>query len=331
LAVEGSLSLLSSGGLQGVVLYQNVFPSVYLGQTSGVSFRNSFFVEQPEKVVTALLEVGIIASSSTIRGLVLSVNGITLTREFKPLTCAPYGEKMFCKAVYDIKPVVESKPATAWTVEIEYRGLHELAVEHLGLLVLRGHESAENRHAYYSGALSLRPGDSYEIRLLGEAAEGELRIVALIPSQEASLVVEAGGSAHRLQGSGFNEYSIPVSSLESVVLRHEGGGSYYPREILVSAVLAYHVKAPEPVIEARLVRMEQGRATVEIANAGGEAAHNIIVVSFSKGNVLERKIIERIEPGQAQRLDLKAEPGGSIRVIWRYLDKTIFRDIKLKR
>ncbi len=333
MSAGSGLSLLSSGALNGVLLYHNVFPSVFLGQTSGVSFRNNFSLDEPERIRRAFLEVGLITQEPLIRGFIVSLNGITLTREFKPINCSPYGERLFCKAVYDVEPIVRAKPTSTWSLEIEYRGLREVMLAHVGLLVAREHESASSSHAYLSGALSLKPGESTALQLPSRLEEGaEARIVAVLPSSEARLViepVEAPGSG--LQGSGLVEHAFRVPpGTDRITLRHVGGGSYYPRELVVSSLLIYRVKAPVPVIEVSLKSLEEGHAIIVVSNRGDADVGNVIVVSFSKGNVLERKILSSLKPGEEVEVKIRAEQGGSVRVIWRYLDRTLFREIKLR-
>ena len=328
--MQAGLQLLLRHSGSGLVLYHNVFPNVYIGQTGGTVFRSSFPLEEPGRVASAYLELGLSVPPARLGGFALTVNGITLTREFKPSACSSMGDRLFCKMVFDVTPVVKSKRPESLNVEVEHRGMHEAGLGHLGLLLLVGHESASSELAYYSGALSLPPGASHEVKIPEGIEAGEARLVAYIPHAAARLVVENGGSREELGGTGFAEYTVAV---RDGVLRlvHEGPGSYYPHEIVVSSILLYRMKAPEPRVEARLVSVESGAVEVEVANAGGAEVANLVVVAFSRGVISDRVIIDKLAPGEAKRLRLKAPGDSIIRIIWRHLDRTVFRELRPHR
>ncbi len=321
-----------SDDIRGVVYYNNVFPNVNLGQASGTRFSTTFGVENPSRVHRAFLELGLVVSDMSRLGFIVLFNKVTVTREFKPAACASLGDdRKFCKVVYDATPIIASKPSNSCRVEVEYRGMREVTLAHLGFLVLQEHPDATTRLAYLSGALSLEPSASTSVALPGPIDSPEVRVASFIPHSSAALRLTAGGSSATLRGHGFNEHTVRMSgSVDAISIEHVGDGRYYPREVLLSSILVHATNAPQPVLEASATIIAQGRVRVDITNKGSAPARNVIVVVLHKGMVLARRIIESIEEKGQATLELPVEPGSTVRVIWRHLDRTLFREVKLR-
>ena len=321
-----------SDEIQGVVYYSNVFPNVSLGQASGTRFSTTFGIENPPQVRRAFLELGLVVSDVSRLGFIVLFNKVTVTREFKPAACANLGDDhKFCKVVYDATPIIASKSLNNCHVEVEYRGMKEVTLTHLGLLVLQEHPDATTRLAYLSGALSLEPNTSTNVALPSLIDFPEIRVSGFIPHSSAALRLTAGGSSATLKGHGFNEYTVKISgSVGAINIEHVGNGRYYPREALLSSILVHATNAPQPILDASATVMAQGRVRVDITNRGSAPARNVIVVVLHKGMVLARRIVESIEEKGRATLELPAEPGSTVRVIWRHLDRTLFREVKLR-
>jgi len=330
----GSLQLYLSGHGSIDLLYENSLPEIALGGSShptsySVVFEHSL---KASAIDRALLEVGIRASSMEIPRWKISFNDVVLTREFKPLICVETSDGFFCKLIFDVTPIVTSKQKYEHKVEIEYMGVKELILYHIGLLMLGSYEAARSLYGFWSGAISLQPSNSIDIVLPQKFDRAKARIVAYLPHTDASLVVSTSSSTTVISRStGMNEFTVELEDASYLRLEHQGPGGYYPKEVLVSSILVYQIEIPEPSIEVSY-NPNNGNIELNISNNGSDSAENVVVVSIAVGNVIDRKVLGELKPGQSQTVSLNIKQGSTntIRVIWKHRGKTMFKDIKVK-
>ncbi len=325
--VDGGLPVAASGKGASVVVYENVLPGITVGQSSHTRFRTDFVLLEGLEAVRAVLEIGVVASSQRVGGFRIGFGRVTLTREFKPQVCSSFGERIFCKFVYDVTPVIRSTHSNSFKVEVEDYSIESIVVEQVGFLVEYSYPGAATKYCLCSGALTLAPREAYRLSLGSIFASPELRFVGFVPHTEA--VVTVNGS--RIPGNGFVEHSIVArGSLGSVTVAHESDGSYFPRHALASSILVVESRVPMPSLAIGEAYRSEGRIIVKIRNTGSIGASNVIVVALSKGMVVDRKVVERVEAGSEKLVELKAEESVTVRVIWRHVGRTFFREVKVK-
>lgn len=330
----GNLQLYLSGHGSIDLLYENSLPEITLGGSGHPTSYSVVFEHSLKASVVdrALLEVGIRASSMEIPRWKISFNDVVLTREFKPLICVETSNGFFCKLVFDVTPIVTSKQKREHRVEIEYIGVKEFTLDHIGLLMLGSYEAARSLYGFWSGAISLQPGSSVDITLPQRFDHAKARIVAYLPHTDASLVVGTdSGTTVISRSTGMNEFTVELEDVSYLRLEHQGSGGYYPKEVLVSSILVYKIEVPEPSIEVSY-NLDNSSVELNISNNGSDAAENVVVVSIAVGNVIDRKVLGELKPGQSQTIALSIKQGSTntIRVIWKHRGKTMFKDIKVK-
>ncbi|KSW12338.1 hypothetical protein CF15_06250 [Pyrodictium occultum] len=316
------------------LVYENSLPEVTLGGSGHPTTYSTTFEHgiRSATVDKALLEVGARSATMEIPRWKVLFNGVVVTREFKPSICARMGDGFFCKLVFDVTPIVNSKRRKDHTVGIEYMGVREFVVDHVGLLLMGSYDTVRSFYHFWSGAISLKPGDVIELSLPGRLSGMKARIVAYIPHTSASLVVSTGEGTSTISKSvGTNEFALDIGDAVQLRLEHKGTGEYYPRELLVSSILVYRIEAPEPRIEASY-SVSADALKLEVSNAGDDRAENLVVTVFAVGNVVDRAVVGELKPGESKTLNLRLKPGSTntVRVIWRHRGKLMFRDIRLR-
>ena len=317
---------LDKQAFDGTAVYDIVFPGIQLGQSSTTVFDAAFnlYGDRPESV---LLDIAVsLGSVSRPAGFRIESNGVTISREFKPSMCINADGRVICRLVYDVTPIVKSKNASEVKVKVENFGVNPISLEHVGVIGLQNVEGALSDIMYYTGALVLEPMEVYRIELGKNIRNARVHLVAYIPHSSANIEV----NGRSVTGVGFGEHVVHVGDITSIEIGYHGRPDVYPRSAIITSLLVVGGNIPRPRIETRLRRVNTQHAEVEIVNAGTAPAENVIVVSISRGIIVERKVLGRVEPGQHRIAEIKIKEDSSIiRVIWRYMGEVSIREIRL--
>lgn len=317
---------LDKQGFSGTAVYDVVFPGIQLGQSSTTVFDAAFnlYGDRPESV---LLDIAVSLSSvSGPAGFRIESNGVTISREFKPSTCINVDERIVCRLIYDVTPIVKSKNVDEVKVKIENFSVNPINLEHVGVVGLQNVEGALSDIVYYTGALVLEPMEVYRIELGKNIRNARIHLVAYIPHSSANIEVNGRSVA----SAGFGEHVVHVGDITSIEIGYRGRLDVYPRSAIITSLLVVGGNIPRPRIEARLRKVDESNAEIEIVNAGTAPAENVIVVSISRGIIIERKVLGRVEPGQHLTTQVKIKEESSIiRVIWRYMGEVNIKEIRL--
>ncbi len=338
----GSLELYSSRMLRGDLVYDYITPLTRLGGLSNpihTSYKLEASTESGARLVEAYLEVAITSPEPYLRYWRLWLDGVAITREFKPLTSVRAGNHVFSKIVFNVTPILNPSKREH-VVAISYEGGREIIIDHVGLLVIyEADECKEKSYAYLSGALLLDPGDYYTVPLsipLPSSGELNIRVYGVMPARQARLTISVNGEALTSYGGYMGGVEVvahrelkPTDKLV-VELRHEKPAiQYYPRYIKVSSLLVEVGPRREPVIDVEASPEADG-IRVSVRNNGTATAENVILLSVSKGMVLDRKFVGELRPGAAVVEKLKGVDASLVRVVWRYKGKTMFKDYRVK-
>ncbi len=342
---DGSMHKFLDKVFGGDVVYTCVFPQKVLG---GLTLSRETIpldlVPPPNaELEYSLLEIGVLTPHTSVEWRV-KVNGINVTKEFKPLSTSKIGDKLFAKLVYDITSILktpESLKRKRVNVTFKREGGEPLTIEHIGIIALFSSGEAKSLVKYYSGASSIEPGEKTSLDL-GLSGEALLRTALYMPSRSAVVELLVSGKnfaeitniqgmseeIHRL--TGFNE-------VDRIEYHHvDTGEKYSPKEIGLSNLLVYRVEyaKPELVLEELKIPSEvegEVRAKLRISNRGLSKPDKALIVVMSRGEVLVSKGLEPIEPGHETEAEvvIKQPPGEYqlvFRIIWRKLSQTWYRE-----
>lgn len=348
--VDGILLKFLDKKFKGDVFYTTIFPSKSIGglTLSRETIPLDWITLPNASLSIALLEIGVITPHTRVDWRV-KVNGISLTKEFKPLAIARLGNKFYTKHVFDITSILkqpESLRKNSVNITFKREGGDIITIEHLSLISLFETGEAETMIKYYSGALSLEPGEKSGLNIGFDEKTTIFRTSMYIPSKLAQMIIGINGEhnieINNLQGMNEEVHKLSLDNgLNTIEYHHiDNGEKYAPREISLSNLLIYNVKYTKPDIMIQEINLpEEARkevvAKIRIINKGETKPDKLLLTIMSRGIVLVVKEIKPLEPGEEAEIEIpiKQPPGTYnliFRIIWKKLTQTWFCEERKK-
>ncbi len=348
--VDGDLYRFLNKKFNGDLVYSNVYPNKVIGglMLSRETIPLDLMHPLNAELEYGLLEIGVITPHLNMDWRV-KVNGINVTKEFKPYIYSRLDNGFYAKFVYDITSILktpESLRKKRANVTFKREGGEPFTVSQISILALYSSNEAKTNITYYSGALGLEPGEKSKEYLfeidLGE--EALLRTSIYMPSRATVLDIfmdnEHSLTVSNIQGMDETIYEVK-KNIKSISYHHrDTGEKYTPKQVVVSNILLYNIIYVKPDLyfqEIDLPKQCSGECSgkIKIINNGESKPDKTMIVLMSLGNVLFSKKIRSPEPGETieETIKYKLPPGEYdlvLRIIWRKLSKTWFRDERIK-
>jgi hypothetical protein len=318
------------------VAYDIVAPDISLGGTGNQTkySMNFSLYHEPGSIRNAFLDLAVLVKDLGVRRWKISIADVVLTREFKPQNCKKISNGYVCKLVFDVTPIIKSKMRNEYDVEINYLELKELVLLHLGLLTVHEDRNSSTKYVYVIEPIVIEPNSSISLDIDQPMHEANIKMSVYLPHASAKLLIKSNGYEKTLaEYRGTIEYTSQIGSVKTLILSHIGAATYLPREIIIPAMLIYETTAPKPIIDVKMTtKQEYGEVGIEIRNIGESKVTNMIVVSISLGNIVERQIIDELNPGEVKVVNVKINPEAltTIRVIWKHKGENFIKEIKVR-
>ncbi len=349
--VSGDLKQYVFEKFDGEVIYKSILPSIKLGglETSKAFIPIDLVLPGEIEISKALLELAIKSRRERFTWR-LKVNGVPVTREFKPNSIAEAKDYLFSKLVYDITPIMQArkKRRHRCNIVVRYEGSEYLSIEHVGLLLYIPSEDAKSYISLLSGALALEPGEVYRSILkhpTGIDTTGKLRVTLFSPSTQAEIGIRFNGKLETSLSSivGGEEAVLEVSDINEVntidINHVDTGATYYPKELLISSLYLQQSIYREPKLTIKEIiisdKLESGdKIRLVISNDGESVPDKSILTIIHLGSTIYREELPNLEPGEETVVEPKIKlPRGEypliIRLIWKKLSRTTFTDKKI--
>ncbi len=345
---EGRLLKFLDKSFSGDMIYTSAIPNTRLGglMPSRQTIPLSLIHPKNAKLEYALLDIGVLVPREKINWRI-KVNGISVTKEFRPHVIVPAGNMLFAKLVYDITSILktpESLRKRRANITFKLEGAEQIVIEQVAIIALYSSSEAETKLTFLSGALSLKPGEKASMEINGPLNEGVLRATIYVPSSMANVNILLNNKdlLKIRNAQGMDEYLIRVNELSEnnkLLIEHEETSTtYYPKEVRVSNILLYSIKYSKPVLELIDTSIPEkirsgGEVGLKIINKGEAKPDRALIVVMSLGNVITRKRIKLLEPGESieDKIKLEIPPGEYdlvFRIIWGKLSQTWFKDFR---
>lgn len=310
-------------------------------QLHGYYSRESVALSTPNRrgrrMSLGLLEVVAESQSESVDWR-LKLNGISVTKEFKPHYTARLRDKLVSKFVYDVTSLLNTEDSMGkdWVnLTFRHEGGSPVRLRKAQLIAVYEDPDASTSLKYWTGLLSLSPGDSHFLTSSVVAGEPEIRVSGCMLQHAGKLVLLVNDARYEFEGmhsDGFEEYVVQASSSNGyrIGLVNEGNGSF-----MVSSVLLYSSSMRKPVLVIEGVEVKQAgdglRLNVSLRNKGEASPDFTVYTVIHKGNIVATvKALDAVQPGEAVVKELVVpvtpSPGEtlSIRVVWGKLSKTWF-------
>ncbi len=316
--MRGSIEPLEDGKRgTGVAVWGYSFPGeVSVGTSPGSRRRVTAWIGLPRAegpVEAAYMSIGVLLDRDDRPPVSwkLSVDGVSIAREFKPQFCVEVDDGLYCKAVYDVRPLLSRRLAEReeHRVFIARDAYRPVRISDIFLYARYRVEGARYASSYHVGAVALEPGEALNVYVdIGRSFDGRRTAGVLIRSPNhmslfrivagGSKPVEAGG-----RGGLFVEVSVPYkgSPVPVSVKYEEPETRFYPKTAVVSDIVVVETVAPEPrprIIVERVSR-EGSRIVVEgrVVNEGDAALSSPMLVAVAVGVQAYRGRLSDVEPG----------------------------------
>lgn len=350
--VVGELKQYICEKIKGDIVYVSAMPHASLGSliSTKTTVPLDFAPITNAELSKALLELAVVTQRERFMWR-LKVNGIPITREFKPQIVAVLRNRLFTKLVYDVSPILKSSEdikRNRVNVTIKYEGSDRIIIEHVGLLTFYTCEDAEGSISLLSGALALDPGEEARCILKHPhvlSVPGMLRAMMILPNPKARTIITFNDARKTVVEGivGGDEIVLNVNSImESnvVSIKHdEAQTQYFPKELLVSSILLSQVQYNEPRLEVVDVTYPEvlksgDKIKIVVANNGSSKPDRAVIIALVRGQMMFQEKIPLLEPGETTIVEIPVNlPRGEhqivIRTIWKKISRTCFKEERI--
>ncbi len=327
----------TSVGSNNDLFYDVDLVNVKLGGLSGFTEYSVKFtppIIESSKVDKTLLEIGVLTRESRLSKWRLWVNNVAITREYKPsLTASVDDELIFGKALFDLKPVIDST-TEQYSVTIQYDGSPEATITHIGLLVVYRSPDSKLDMEFYSGALVLQPGDEYSIkpRIMETLRNSNIRVVMVVPNKLSRVSLDCGNTKKITGIIGPQDVKLRCSG-ESIRVKYEETSTpFYPKTLIVSSILIENLERKEPQLDINILDIKGDNVLVRVTNRGNTEPENIYLIAVSKGQVIDRKKIDKLKPKTTYTTSIKVRRDSLniVRLVWRFKGEPRIKEVKVR-
>ncbi len=311
-------------------------------------------VEGPYKAEKALLELGMTLPRGVRLPLRMKIilDGLTVSREFKPQFLGEGDDSIYAKAIYDVKPLVASKLASRprHRLVVIYDSSKIVGLDEASLVAVYDVEGAWYSYTLRSGVMSVKPGE--EVIVSAKLPESRMKVKGLyvnlvVPSRFSDIEVRAGNSVKivsGVQGPVLVEgsFASPGDAVR-VSINYRGlAGSAAQTTAYITGVMVVESQVPRASLRITSVEAENegGGLLVKarVANTGARTPDKVMLLVTALGIPLARVPVDTVEPGAEvsveTKVDLSKLPAPtdrvSVRVVWVNYGRPFFDEAEVK-
>lgn len=324
----------------GLVRHFNAVNSVLSGNNPKALIPFPTPYRKGRKARVAILSIVTRAPSENVDWRV-KLNGINITKEYKPMISYNAERGAYHKFLYDVTELVNTEDALSrnWiNLSIRHEGGSPLVLDYAMLLTSYEDEDFESEIRLWSGLTTLSKSP-ISLNYSSSKGESSLAVVSLPLDGSALLSVCAGQLSVDLKltgKTGFEEHELQVPpGAQEIKLLAKGA----ERGILLSEIIYVEWSGREPRIHIDINSAERAEGLLKLKftahNVGEGTPDNVVYTVISKGRVLASlRESEVLSPGKSVVREI-ACPNVSkdekpiLRVAWSKLFRTRFDDYPL--
>jgi hypothetical protein len=269
------------------------------------------------------------------------VNGVSVSKEFKPAVTVRVGENYLHKLIYDVKSILntpESMNKARIHMTIRHEGGGSINLRAVGFIVAYSHFDAYTRMKYYTGLLLVGEGERYSMTDVCVDEDSLVDLISFSPAP-VPVTLSNGSNQRRILVKGLANIQLDNSYCGYLEISREGSNSGGGNPFFVLGLLSKKLSLRTPTLKlASITPMRSGNEvniSLKITNEGDATPDEAMLVVLDKGFVKSVKKIKPPSPGEVVEesikipLNLMAE-GVTLRLVWKKLARTQFEDIPVK-
>jgi len=358
--IRGSIEDFGSSSGSGIVRHTDAYNKVVLGSGFNASKRTSIALatglrSSEVSVDKAYLDIGFLVPKDVglpLR-LVISLDGVTITREFKPQITAELEDGIYGKAVYEIEGLLGNRLAEKdiHLMNIVYTAARPIIFEDAGLtIVYKGIERSWHSMRLLTGAMVIEPGDFLAVDISLPESKADIKNLNMrlqIPSRFANINVEAADFHADLTGNiGNVQIESPVrfkgKKLRVYINYKKPERNFYPKHVLISSLLLYESSMPEAFLNIEVEDVEKEKdyykVRCKIRNIGHVKSSEALLLVYALGIKLGELKIGPLAPSEETETLLTVKtPKVSVpvnklllRIVWNNYGLTRSRDLYIQ-
>jgi hypothetical protein len=357
--VRGRIADFGSSSGEGVVRHSSAYNKIVLGSGGNALKRASISLvtnlsSSDVSVERAYLDVGFTVPKDVILPLrvIIALDGVTITREFKPQIVAEMEEGVYGKVVYEVGGLLGKRLAErgVHTMNIVYSAAVPITFEDAGLTIIyKGINDSWHSMRFLSGAMVIEPGDLLAVDVSLPESRSEIKNLSMrlhIPSRFADISVEAADFQANLGGNiGNLSLETPIrfkgEKLRVYVNYKKPERKFYPKLALITSILLYESTMPEAFLDLKVEDVEKESEGYKIKciirNLGHVKPSHASVVLYALGVKLGEVKVDPPAPFEEREILLTINPSKIsvpvnkmiFRILWsnygiiRYKDVTV--------
>ncbi|PUA33447.1 MAG: hypothetical protein B7O98_03235 [Zestosphaera tikiterensis] len=243
----------------------------------------------------------------------ISLNDVTLSREFKPQTLLEFSDSTYALLAYEVTPIA-TNPGK-YLLKISSETSETLEVLQASLTGVSESMNVLTAVSHYSGIVGLAPGESTAFELPDKGFSLGAYLSVKTPSKNSALVIEHGGIKSRyanlleVDEVVIKDMTTAVDDktlkIKHEVLNNNNVGSLSVKTLLLSDVLIYKPLSRGPQLNLDLIKASDGRIEVLVSNEGDVNAEKPQLVLLANGRLINKYVIDKLIPGEIKNLELK--------------------------
>lgn len=332
---------------RGDIIYKSLLPKVKLSAMTLNTHLATVDVPLKEllEVERAFLEVGIRSLRERFLWR-LKLDGVPVSREFKPNSSINLRGMYYSRAVYDVTPILRRcKRADRLGIMVKYVDSDHIYLEHLGLLLFAPSQDVSSYISFLSGAIGFEPSSECEVNLSypGNSAR-ELHLITYMPGPYSRLHIIFNDEDVGVIGghSGTEEHVLKVSNIRREnklkLIYASAPMTTLMNEAVLFTVLMKHALFKEPklvlkeVIEPQVIGERKMRLV--IANEGLSKPDAALLTLIYLGTPIHRADVPELKPGEEALVEVPLNLNKGtyqlvVRLVWRKATKTSFNEERI--
>ncbi len=332
---------------RGDIVYKSLLPRVKLSAMTSNAHWATIDVPLREllEIERAFLEVGVRSLREKFLWR-LKLDGVPISREFKPNSSVDLRGMHYSRAVYDVTPILRRCRRTdRLGVMVKYVDSDHIYLEHLGLLLFAPSQDVSSYISFLSGTIVFEPSSEYEVSLNypGNSAR-ELHLVTYMPGPYSRLhVILNDEDVGVISGySGTEEHVLKISNVRREnklkLVYASASTATSINEAVLFTVLMKHALFKEPrlvlkeVIEPQVIGGRKMRLV--IANEGFSKPDAALLTLIYLGTPIYRAEVPELKPGEEALLEVPLNLSKGtyqlvVRLVWRKITKTSFNEERI--
>ncbi|MEM1873300.1 MAG: hypothetical protein QXS85_00740 [Acidilobaceae archaeon] len=267
---EGLHKILESRG-EGVAVYVSQEVGVSLGGSSARRVSVKIPKNKPRgfEIEHSILALGIEIPPALALPLRwrLELDHVAISRELKPQFRSQLEETLYCRSLFDVKPLLSSQgrrlESAHAILRASFDAAHPIVLRDASMFSVYKKPGSKQYHSaiYYSGALVAEPGSKLSFPAPSSSLESSQSLACvtlLLPSSLSRVTLSSSLTSTTVEGPGFRVVELPILSENDALMieYHQSEMKFYPRKAVIADVVFMHNKLDAPKLSARVEKQE---------------------------------------------------------------------------